>query len=413
MPLDDNFISSLNRVPPPMVTSMPLSQKVEQIKMAQAPKFKHGGVISDNDGLGGKWELVKEFKGKTHKEGGINIEVSGGMVRKISGSEDPDMLAGAGRFFKNLGAGAFGAFEGVLDTVTFGATDPLTDIAYKGLQKLGGSTASEMREQDSIRGYGTTAGAITGGIVTGGATTGAAIQQGAKGLGEGVSKGSETSKFAQQFGTYVPLAGTIAGLAVGNTGYGAAGKNAAKAAETAVTTAEEAASKAGDLQKAASAASGFEKAGKIEEAVKAAEAAKTAADLATKATGTVGKLAKLSNISTKAAALGKINPYLQAGVSAFSASNQPEGLDVAQQAVRAATPFVSPSIFGTGNKEGRQQAETAGRILSGDKSSNMDGTQPSDTGGAYADASSGGRLPKQNVQLLNYLRKYGVNKQSN
>lgn len=176
---------------------------------------------------GGKWSIIEEFNGNSHNEGGIDLEVSGGYVKRIhSPYEKPDEIAKNGRMWKNIGAAAYGAGEGLLDTLTFGATDQLTDLGYEALQKAGGSSADEIREQNSIRGYGTAAGAITGGILSGGATTGSAIQQGAKGIGAGVGQGSPDSKAAQAIGTYLPLAGSIAGMATGNAGYAAGSKMA-------------------------------------------------------------------------------------------------------------------------------------------------------------------------------------------
>jgi hypothetical protein len=169
---------------------------------------------------GGKWSIIEEFNGNSHDEGGIDLEVSGGYVKRIhSPYEKPDEIAKNGRFWKNVGAAAYGAGEGLLDTITFGATDQLTDMGYEALQKAGGSSADEIREQNSIRGYGTAVGAATGAALTGGAATGSAIQQGAKGVGAGVSQGSPDSKFAQGVGTFLPLAGNIAGMATGNAGY--------------------------------------------------------------------------------------------------------------------------------------------------------------------------------------------------
>lgn len=169
---------------------------------------------------GGKWKIVEEFNGNSHDEGGIDLEVSGGYVKRIHSPYDkPDEIAKNGRVWKSIGAAAYGAGEGLLDTLTLGATDQLTDLGYEALQKAGGSSADEIREQNSIRGYGTAAGAITGGILSGGAATGSAIQQGAKGVGAGVSQGSPDSKFAQGVGTFLPLAGNIAGMAMGNAGY--------------------------------------------------------------------------------------------------------------------------------------------------------------------------------------------------
>lgn len=186
---------------------------------------KKGGVW-DGDGKrsGGKqrsWELVKEFKGPSHKRGGIDIEVGDGYVKTLSGKNiQTEDVAKNGRIWRDVGATAYGIGEGLLDTITMGATDPLTDAGYNALQRVGGSTEDEKREQNSLRGYGTTAGAIGGAVLTGGATTGSAVQQSAKGIGAGVSAGSPDSKVAQQVGQWLPLAGNIAGMAMGNTGFG-------------------------------------------------------------------------------------------------------------------------------------------------------------------------------------------------
>ena len=187
------------------------------------PMARHGGSWGKSNTPSTpkrSWEMVKEFKGKSHKEGGIDIEVGDGYVRSMSGKGmQPDEIAKNGRLWKSIGAAAYGAGEGLLDTITMGATDQLTDAGYNALQKVGKSSQDEKREQNSVRGYGTAAGAITGGILSGGSATGAAIQQGAKGVGAGVSAGSPNSKLAQQVGTYLPLAGNIAGMVTGNAGF--------------------------------------------------------------------------------------------------------------------------------------------------------------------------------------------------
>jgi hypothetical protein len=223
---------------------------------------------------GGKWEIVTKFKGKSHEQGGIDLEVNDGYVRHISGMDDADDIAKNGRFWRSFGATAYGIGEGLLDTITLGATDQLTDIGYTALQNVGGSSADERREQNSLRGYGTTAGAITGAVLTGGATTGSAIQQGAKGVGAGVSQGSPDSKFAQGVGTYLPLAGSIAGMAVGNAGYGGdikAATEGAKAAKEAgdLTKAAELTSKAQRLTKLSNFASSANKVGRAAEIARA------------------------------------------------------------------------------------------------------------------------------------------------
>lgn len=318
----------------------------------------------DKPMTGGKWEIVKEFRGNSHKDGGIDIEVGEGYVRHInSANEKPDVIAKNGRVWKDIGAAAYGAGEGLLDTLTLGATDQLTDLGYQGLQKLGGSTADEIREQNSARGYGTTAGAITGGILSGGAATGSAIQQGAKGVGAGVSQGSPDSKFAQGVGTYLPLAGNIAGMAVGNAGYGDLGK---------------AATAAGDVDKAA-------------------------------------KLAKFGSLADKAGKVNKYAPLIQGAASALSATGpqQPLNLGPIQQGIREATPFVSPSMMRSYGQLGGQMRGEGGPM-------NQTGYSSMDRGGAaptpfFSDGGGEGgpimfrQQPLTQEAAFNYLSRYGIN----
>ena len=133
-------------------------------------------------------------------------------------------FAGGGSIFKDIGAGLYGVGEGLLDTVTLGATDQITDMGYKALQKAGGSTEDEIREQDSIHGFSQAAGAI-GGAVINPAGTGAAIGQTGKGLGEGISKGNESEEWARTTGQALNAAGAIGSIAYGN--FGAAGTSGA------------------------------------------------------------------------------------------------------------------------------------------------------------------------------------------
>ena len=189
------------------------------IPMAEQGMYMHNTVPKAASGR--RWEIVKQFSGPSHAQGGILIEVGDGYVKQINSKKhSPDDIAKNGSVWKDIGAGAYGIGEGLLDTITMGATDQLTDAGYKALQKAGGSTESQMRQQNSIRGYGTTAGAVGGAFLTGGATTGSAIQQGTKGLGQGISEGSPNSKAAKQIGTWLPVAGQIGGMAMGNAGFG-------------------------------------------------------------------------------------------------------------------------------------------------------------------------------------------------
>jgi hypothetical protein len=325
--------------------------------------------------MGGKWEVVKEFRGNSHRDGGIDIEVGGGYVRHInSPSEKPDVIAKNGRVWKDIGAAAYGVFEGTLDTVTMGATDQLTDLGYSALQKAGGSSADEIREQNSIHGYGATAGAIIGGVATGGATTGSAIQQGAKGLGQGVSQGSPDSKFAQGVGTYLPLAGNIAGMAVGNAGYGDAIKGATAAGDAAKT--------AGNTAEAAS------------------QASKAAA------------LTKMSNIATTAGKVNKYAPLIQGAASALSATGKqaPLNLGPVQEGIRDVTPFVSPSMMRSYGQLGGQTRTTSGP-LNQSGYSNIDGASPPPmfSGGGEGGPIMFRQQPLTQEAAFNYLSRYGIN----
>jgi hypothetical protein len=328
--------------------------------------------------MGGKWEVVKEFSGKSHRDGGIDIVVQGGQVHHInSPSEKPDVIAKNGRVWKSIGAGLYGAGEGLLDTITMGATDQLTDLGYSALQKAGGSSADEIREQNSVRGYGAAAGAITGGILSGGSATGSAIQQGAKGVGAGVGQGSPDSKVAQAVGTYLPLAGNVAGMAVGNAGYGDAIKGA--------TAAGDAAKAAGDTAKAA--------------------------DYAAKA----AKLTKFSNMATTAGKIDKFAPLIQGAASALSATGkqQPLNLGPVQQGIRDVTPFVSPSMMRSYGQLGREMRGEGGPM-------NQTGASSMDRGGAaptpfFSDGGGEGgpimfrQQPLSQEAAFNYLSRYGIN----
>lgn len=172
---------------------------------------------------GGKWKIVEEFNGKSHEDGGIDIEVIGGTVRRIHAPYDkPDEIAKKGKFWKNIAVGAYGVGEGLLDTATGGLTDQLTDVGFEALQDVSKNSESDLREQRSIRGYGTAAGAGLGIYLTGGKQTASGVQQAAKGIGAGVGEGSPDSKFAQAVGTYLPIAGQVAGAIIGGNYMGAA-----------------------------------------------------------------------------------------------------------------------------------------------------------------------------------------------
>lgn len=126
--------------------------------------------------------------------------------------------ADGGKIWKDIGAGAYGIGEGILDTATFGLTDQLTDKGYTALQKAGGTTnEEELKQQNAIRGGGNIAGAAGTAIFTGGATTGAAIGQGAKGANEIVQNTNIVpDEYKQTAGSIINLAGMAGSMAAGS-----------------------------------------------------------------------------------------------------------------------------------------------------------------------------------------------------
>ena len=178
------------------------SPVVKQLPMPQGFVDKNKGVFNYAAGQ----QLTKQANG-----GQMNFQTM-------------PQFASGGSIFKDIGAGLYGVGEGLLDTVTLGATDQITDMGYKALQKAGGSTEDEIRQQDSIHGFSQAAGAI-GGAVINPAGTGAAIGQTGKGLGEGISRGNESEEWARNTGQALNAAGAIGSIAYGN--FGAAGTSGA------------------------------------------------------------------------------------------------------------------------------------------------------------------------------------------
>ena len=93
-----------------------------------------------------------------------------------------------GKILKQVAAGAYGVAEGILDTVTMGATDQLTDKGFEALTKAGNKNidlsnpddVKFLKNQQKVKGYTNTAGAVGAGIYTGNVQ--GAIKQGTKGL---------------------------------------------------------------------------------------------------------------------------------------------------------------------------------------------------------------------------------------
>ena len=114
---------------------------------------------------------------------------------------------------RGIGAGAYGVGEGLLDTLTFGLTDSITDKGYDKLAGMGGRSQSEIERDNSIRGFGNVGGAVLGAGLTGGAATSSAVNEGIEGLTSGVTniKGTD-EKFDKIAGGIGQGASMIAGF---------------------------------------------------------------------------------------------------------------------------------------------------------------------------------------------------------
>lgn len=126
-----------------------------------------------------------------------------------------------GNFLKHVGAGAYSLGEGILDTVTMGATDQLTDKGFEGLTKLGNknmdlsdpANAKFLRTQQQIKGYGNTTAAVATGIATGNVQ--GAVSQGAKGFNTAFQA---TEGLSDDFKKWSNISNTAIGIGAGLAG---------------------------------------------------------------------------------------------------------------------------------------------------------------------------------------------------
>jgi hypothetical protein len=125
------------------------------------------------------------------------------------------MYGKGGQVLRSIGAGAYGVGEGLLDTLTFGLTDQITDKGYDALAGIGNRDEQDLERDKMIRGFGNTAGAIGGAVVSGGATTGSAISEGFEGLDAGLTSIHGTNKEFDKTINSLAKIGSIAGSFVG------------------------------------------------------------------------------------------------------------------------------------------------------------------------------------------------------
>jgi hypothetical protein len=137
-------------------------------------------------------------------------------------SGGPMEYGNGGRVLKHIGAGAYALGEGILDTVTMGATDQLTDKGFEYLTKVGNknmdlsdpATAKFHKTQQQIKGYGNATAAVATGIATGNVQ--GAISQGTKGLNTAFQASDWASDDFKKWSQGISgVAGVAAGFAGG------------------------------------------------------------------------------------------------------------------------------------------------------------------------------------------------------
>lgn len=183
----------------PMADEAMMQQQQQMAPPAQAPQEMDPAMMAQMQQQG-----MMRHGGKMYNMGGHMYSAGGGMMA-----------------LRGLGSAAYGVGEGLLDTLTFGLTDNITDKGYEKLSELGNLDERQAGRLDAVRGFGNTAGAITGAAISGGTATNSAISEGLEGAAQGVaalpSTGEKADKIANAAGQLGSLYGNFFGGAPGGT----------------------------------------------------------------------------------------------------------------------------------------------------------------------------------------------------
>lgn len=147
----------------------------------------------------------------------------GGRTNPYNQYQDDQYLqyAVGGKGIKNFATAFYGAGEGILDTITGGATDELTDRGFEALTKAGNKNidlnnpddVKFLKTQQKLKGYGNAAGAVGTAIATGNVQ--GAIKQGSKGLNTAFQA---TDGMSDEFKKWSQGISSVAGVASGFAG---------------------------------------------------------------------------------------------------------------------------------------------------------------------------------------------------
>lgn len=178
---------------PAMMDEAMMQQQQQMAPPAEMPQEMDPAMMQQMQQQG-----IMSHGGKMYNMGGHMYSAGGGMMA-----------------LRGIGSAAYGVGEGILDTLTFGLTDNLTNKGGEFISQMGNVDDRQAGRLDAVRGFGNTAGAITGAAVTGGAATNSAISEGVEGLASGVaalpSTGEQVDKVAQGVGQLGSMYGQFFG----------------------------------------------------------------------------------------------------------------------------------------------------------------------------------------------------------
>jgi hypothetical protein len=173
--------------------------------------FRTSVQKAKKDSIKSGYSTLKEFGGNlryarggsltsaqdTAQAADLNKDVMRKDIKKASVGED-------------FMAGLYGVGEGLVDTLTFGLTDELTDAGFKALQAGAGHDVNsvEAKRQAGIKGWGNVGGAVTGAIINP-ASAFSAGQEGLEGIGQGIQGINPEDKTLQAVGKGVEGLGNI------------------------------------------------------------------------------------------------------------------------------------------------------------------------------------------------------------
>lgn len=199
----------------PMADEAMMQQQQQMAPPAQAPQEMDPAMMAQMQQQG-----MMRHGGKMYNMGGHMYSMGGNVA------------------LRGIGAAAYGVGEGLVDNLTFGLTDTITD---KGYEKLSNWNTERLDEKDqarldATRNFGNVAGQVGGAVLTGGTTTKQAIGAGVENLGQGIAAlpgtDENVDKYAKAAGQLGSMYGQFFGGAPANMSPAPAGVLAGNEAVT-------------------------------------------------------------------------------------------------------------------------------------------------------------------------------------